>query len=229
VHGKREWRIGRVAEPRLDAAAPLKILTNFVAEHTWTLVPGDMLYLPPLWAHDGVARGECMTCSIGFRAPSRRSLARDVLQRLLDVEPGSGVDALYRDAQQPATYAPARLPSGLVEFAAKAVVRELSDVRRLSAAVGELMSEPKDNVVFDAGLDLTPGRAVRLDCRTRMVYDAHHVFINGDSYLASGRDASLLRQLADRRELSGENLEKMSHSARSLVHEWVLCGWLREA
>ena len=76
VHGAREWRIGRIAEPELQAGVPLKILTNFRAERTWVLQPGDMLYLPPRWAHDGVARGECMTCSIGFRAPSRRRIAK---------------------------------------------------------------------------------------------------------------------------------------------------------
>ncbi|MGT2491148.1 JmjC domain-containing protein [Cupriavidus basilensis] len=39
----------------------------------WVLEPGDMLYLPPQYAHDGVAEGECMTYSIGFRAPPTAS------------------------------------------------------------------------------------------------------------------------------------------------------------
>ena len=227
VHGEREWRIGRIAEPKLDRAAPLKILTNFVAEQRWTLAPGDMLYLPPRWAHDGVARGECMTYSIGFRAPTRRNVASEVLQRLLDVEPPTDADTLYRDAQQSATETPAQLPGALLDFATRAVARELSDRRRLAAALGELLSEPKNNVVFEAGGALQPKQSVRLDRRTRMVYDALHVFINGESYRASGRDAALLRRLADRRELSGENRARMSESARLLLADWAHSGWLR--
>ena len=61
---------------------PLKILANFQPEHDWVLEPGDLLYLPPAWGHDGVAEGECMTASVGFRVPSDDGLARELLQRL---------------------------------------------------------------------------------------------------------------------------------------------------
>ncbi len=97
VEGVREWRIGRVAAPRLSRTAPLKILTNFRAEQRWLLEPGDMLYLPPLWAHEGQARGACMTASIGFRAPHARSLVDELLQRWLEPDaPGAGA-AHYQD------------------------------------------------------------------------------------------------------------------------------------
>ena len=73
AQGRRRWRIGRVQDPALDEDAPLKILKRFVAEEEHVLEPGDMLYMPPEWAHDGVAYGgACMTYSIGFRAPRRR-------------------------------------------------------------------------------------------------------------------------------------------------------------
>src|SRR6185369_12183449 len=57
VQGRRTWRIGWLRDPELVEGLPLKILSNFEPEETWTLEPGDMLYLPPLWAHDGVAQG----------------------------------------------------------------------------------------------------------------------------------------------------------------------------
>src|SRR5688572_9483880 len=70
--GERRWRIARRFDPALDERAPLKILRRFEPEQELVLSPGDLLYLPPNWAHEGVAMGgDCMTCSIGMRAPRR--------------------------------------------------------------------------------------------------------------------------------------------------------------
>ncbi len=68
VSGRRRWRISSQTSLELIPDMPLKILADFNAEQEWVLEPGDMLYLPPQYAHDGIAEGECMTCSIGFRA-----------------------------------------------------------------------------------------------------------------------------------------------------------------
>ncbi|MGH8821855.1 MAG: cupin domain-containing protein, partial [Rhodoferax sp.] len=88
AQGRRRWRIGRQQDLGLQEGVPLKILAHFVPEQEFVLEPGDMLYLPPRYAHDGVAVGECMTYSIGFRAPNRAELARELLQRLAE-EAGS--------------------------------------------------------------------------------------------------------------------------------------------
>ena len=65
VQGRRRWRIGKVTDASLHEDAPLKLLRHFEPSDEWLLEPGDMLYLPPNWGHDGVAEGgECMTCSI---------------------------------------------------------------------------------------------------------------------------------------------------------------------
>lgn len=69
--GKRRWRIGRQKDMSLQEDVPLKILTHFVPEEEHVLEAGDMLYLPPGWAHDGIAEGDdCSTYSVGFRVPS---------------------------------------------------------------------------------------------------------------------------------------------------------------
>jgi 50S ribosomal protein L16 3-hydroxylase len=78
AHGKRRWRIGRQKDFTLQEGVPLKILTNFEPEEEWVLEPGDMLYLPPKWAHDGIAEGECMTYSVGFRSPKQDEMAREL-------------------------------------------------------------------------------------------------------------------------------------------------------
>ena len=123
AHGRRRWRIGRQKDLRLVEGLPLKILADFEPEEEYVLDPGDMLYLPPRWAHDGVALGECMTYSIGFRQPARGELARELLQRLAD-EAGDGLgDAAYRDPGQAAVAAPGAVPPAMFDFARDAVER----------------------------------------------------------------------------------------------------------
>ena len=228
ARGRRRWRIARPRHNELVPDVPLKILADFEAEQEWVLDAGDLLYLPPGWAHDGDALGECMTCSVGFRAAGREELARDVVQRLLDAvadEPGG---PLYRDPVQPATPEPGRIPAQLQAYSARAVARLLGDPNSLACALGEVLSEPKRGVWFDP-----PGRragaksqGVELDRRTRMMYDDRHVFINGESFRAAGRDATLMRRLADRRSLVAKELGLLSVAARGLLDEWLEAGWL---
>jgi 50S ribosomal protein L16 3-hydroxylase len=204
ARGRRRWRIGRTRQPQLVPDMPLKILANFEAEHEWLLEAGDMLYLPPGWGHDGVAVGECETCSIGFQARGREQIGRDVLQRVLDAADDEPAGALYRDARHPATRTPARIPEAMQAFAADSVARLCADSQALHCALGEVLSEPKREVWFDAVSPAIAAQSqgVALDRRTRMLYDARHVFINGESFRAAGRDARLMHRLADRRALS---------------------------
>lgn len=229
VTGHRRWRIGRCARPVLREDVPLKMLTDFRAEQEWTLAPGDMLYLPPGWAHDGTAvGGDCMTASIGFRAPSGAELAQALLARLAD-EPAAVRTRRYRDRGQPATNRPGEVPASLRVFAQEAVARALARPGAIDRALGEWLTEPKPQVWFD-----TAPQAARTDAhmdlvvdrRTRMAYDASHLFINGESYRAGGRDARLMRQLADQRHLGAPEVSRLSPVARTLVAEWLDAGWL---
>jgi 50S ribosomal protein L16 3-hydroxylase len=232
TQGQRRWRIGRVARPEWVEGAPLKILSHFEPEHEWLLEAGDMLYLPPGWAHDGVAQGESMTCSIGFRSMGRSEIAREVLQRTLDAEDAADVGALYKDPTQVATSEPGRVPAALQSFAAEAVARLLLKAESLDCALGELLSEPKRGVWFDApdavsNVESAAAVAVSLDARSRMLYDDRHVFINGESFRASGKDAKLMRRLADTRQLASKDVDSLSPEARSLLNDWLQAGWLQ--
>jgi 50S ribosomal protein L16 3-hydroxylase len=245
VHGRRRWQVGQVASAAQAAwrpGLPLKILRNFEPAHDWVLEPGDMLYLPPQWAHDGVAVGaDCMTCSVGFRAPAAQALAAELLQRLADGDddddegagPGKRGNAaarrLYRDPGQPATATPGAIPPALDAFARSAVERLLAQPGALERALGEVLSEPKPHVWFDATAPRQPGQGLRLAAGTRMVYDAQHVFINGESFRASGRDARLMQQLADTRHLTAADLARLSPGAAALADDWAASGWLLPA
>jgi 50S ribosomal protein L16 3-hydroxylase len=228
VQGRRRWRIGRTHDAALRDDVPLKMLRGFEAEAEWLLAPGDMLYLPPNWAHDGIAEGECMTCSIGFRAPRRERLGRDVLQALVDGIEVAEDEPIYRDARQAATAEPGRIPAALQAFAADAVRRLLGERGALERALGEVLSEPKPGVVFERRQQRFPApAALRLDRRSRMIYDAQHVYLNGESYRASGGDARLMRRLADARVLAGSDAGRLSGEARALVTQWLEAGWLQ--
>ena len=230
IHGRRRWRIGRVDRPELVPGLPLKILSNFVAEHDWLLEAGDLLYLPPGWGHDGVADGETMTCSIGFRSASRDEFAREVLQRSLNAADEGAESApsspWYRDGNQSATTTPAKIPETMQAFARQAVDRLVGDSRALACSLGEWLSEPKPQVWFDDSEPIDPHCGVLLDIRTRMMWDQWHVFINGESFRAAGKDAKLMRRLADQRFLGAADRGRLGPQAAQLLAEWACAGWV---
>jgi 50S ribosomal protein L16 3-hydroxylase len=228
AHGQRRWRIGRNKDLTLQAGVPLKILQNFEAEEEFVLNPGDMLYLPPKYAHDGVAVGECMTWSIGFRAPQEGELAREMLLGLADEAFDGLGDVLYRDPKQAAVSSPAAIPQALGDFTRQVIDKALKDPHLLDSLLGEYLTEPKSNVWFEASEnepDLSAG--VQLDRRTKMMYDDRHVFINGESFRVAGKDARFLRELADNRCLSAASCEKLSDSAREALLDWMSADWLK--
>ena len=234
AQGTRRWSIGRQSDLRLQEGVPLKILENFEPEQSFVLEPGDMLYLPPRYAHDGVAVGDdCMTCSIGLRSSASGELGADLLARMAQAysealeDAGPAELARYRDPSQPAVDTPAAMPAALQVFARKAVEAALRDPDAIDRALGESLTEPKANVWFGEGTDAPDVlNQVALDRRTRMLYDARHIYINGESFRAGGADATLMRRLADRRALDSRELSRASEGARALLAEWCEAGWL---
>ncbi len=232
LQGRRRWQIGRVARPQWQPEVPLKILQNFEAQQEWLLEPGDMLYLPPGWAHDGVAQGgDCMTASVGFRAPSEQLVAQGVLQRALEAQESTPTkELLYRDPAQAAVANPAQIPTALQDFALSACERLLQQRDSLTCALGESLTEPKPQVWFDAPeteVSWTPDHAVSLDPRSRMLYDERCLYLNGESFRVTGRDRVLLQRLADARLLQGADVAKLSGSAREAMQLWLDDGWLQ--
>jgi 50S ribosomal protein L16 3-hydroxylase len=260
--GRRRWKIGRQSDLSLQQGVPLKILQTFEPDEEFMLEAGDMLYLPPAYAHEGVAEAsvdgdgkaaDCMTYSVGFMAPAASELAASLLHRLAeftedaqedaddpddaaeDFSRKSGVKHLYRDRAQTATDTPAAIPEQLLAFAQQAVRDAMKDPLALACALGESMTEPKSSTYFESpastlsfGTPVLLTQTLRLDRRTRMMYDQHHVFINGESYRARGADATLMRRLADKRGLSAKDLRAASAQACNLLGDWHSAGWLHD-
>jgi 50S ribosomal protein L16 3-hydroxylase len=150
-----------------------------------------------------------------------------LLQRLADDAADTAGERIYRDAAQAATETPGAVPDALQQFARAAIAAALRDARALPRALGEYLTEPKATVWFEPAEPAAIDAGVALDRRTRMMYDSAHVFINGESYRASGRDAALMRRLADRGAVSAGDVARASDGARELLASWQEAGWVQ--
>jgi len=152
-----------------------------------------------------------------------------LLSRLMDDEDQHYANKMYADPKQPATATPGLVPQQLLDFARDAAERALREPLALERALGEALTEPKPKVWFEAGEPLPEGADAVLDRCSRMLYDAAHVFINGESFRAAGRDARLMRIFADERRLTAKQLAQLSEGARELLDQWAEDGWVRAA
>ena len=143
--GRRRWRYGRQRDLALRAGLPLKILRRFTPAHDAVLGPGDMLYLPPSYAHDGVAIDPCMTYSIGFRAPATNELAVAFLDWLRD---SLALDGRYADPDLRATREPARIGASMQRRCAGMLAAIRWDRADADRFLGSWLSEPKPSVFF---------------------------------------------------------------------------------
>jgi 50S ribosomal protein L16 3-hydroxylase len=182
---------------------------------------GDLLYLPPLWKHDGVALEDCYTYSIGFRAPRGAELAAAFLDWLHE----RGLpDAAYRDPGLAPAKKPAELPKEMVRFT-KAVMGRISwNDKDVADFLGGYLSEPKAHVVFRPSARRSlAGSLLRLDPRTQMLYSGSAFFMNGESFAVSKRDAPALKKLADRRHIESRFLARPPLAG--LISGWVRAGY----
>lgn len=230
AHGQRRWQIGEGQDLRLKPDLPLKILQNFAPTEEFILEPGDMLYLPPHYAHDGVAIGECMTYSIGFRAPSYRELSVALLNF---VEDNIELEGRYSDPKLKLQEKPAALPNDMVNDMHEELKKMRWDKSWVAECLGCYLSEPKHIAWFESVSDVSfivfkkeaKKNGVELVAATKMLYHDPWIFINGEHFIADGQDAQYLHELANER-FSDVNWPTGSELWK-VVYEWFCLGWLR--
>jgi 50S ribosomal protein L16 3-hydroxylase len=228
--GRRRWRIAPPRKWRLADNAPLRLIEGFRHATEYVLEPGDMLYLPPDWGHDGVALGECWTYSVGFRAPRGRELAAAFLDFLHE----RGLpDAVYRDADRRPQAHAGRLDAHMIGFAAQALSRIRWNRADVAAFLGGYLSEPKPQVVFRAPRRPLPVAAFRaragregvcLDARSLLLVHAGTAFLNGEAHALARTARPALLTLADARCAGPEALGRGTPWA--LLYDWYLQGWV---
>jgi 50S ribosomal protein L16 3-hydroxylase len=230
-HGRRRWRISRQRDLRLLPGAELQVLANFRPTHEYVLEPGDLLYLPPGIAHEGIAIGDCITYSIGFRAPTHQELLEPYWA---DVAAQTVVRGRYVDRGQAPTRRPAALPGAMVERLHRALRLHAASTATARFLLGYL-SEPKAQVVFDRPQRPLAHRAfaaraqrqgIELDRRTRLLYRGATIGINGQFVRVSTKSRHALQKLADRRHLPPLAL---ADDLVRLLHDWYRSGWLHLA
>jgi 50S ribosomal protein L16 3-hydroxylase len=228
--GRRVWRLARARHFATLPGEPLRLIANFRAEEEYLLEPGDLLYLPPGWGHDGVALEPCFTYSVGFRAPRGAELGAAFLDYLHE----RGLpDASYRDPDLAPAARPARIGRRLVDFAQAQLARirwRRADIERFT---GEYLSAPKPHVVFVPprrplarsafARRLAHGRAT-LDPRTQLLYRGVRLFLNGEALSPRPDARRALCNLADRRRIAGRALA--GRATRDLIYDWYLRGYL---
>lgn len=232
AHGQRHWKIGANQDPTLLENSPLKILKNFTPDEEFILEPGDMLYLPPQYAHDGIAVGECMTYSIGFRAPTFQELGEAFLQFMTD---SIDLPGRYADPDLKATLHPAEINRNMLTHISEELNKVHFTEEDITIFIGEYLSEPKASVFFESpSRPLTLSRfttaitkrGVNLARKTRMLYRGKHVFINGESFVAKRDDKTSLTILADQRKLEGAIASTVSNDVLETLYTWYEDGWI---
>jgi 50S ribosomal protein L16 3-hydroxylase len=226
--GHRRWRISAQKELTLREDVPLKILKRFKPTQEWVLEPGDMLYLPPQFAHDGVALDECLTFSIGFRAPSESEVWVAAIEHVLDgatEHPPRLAERKHR-----ASETPGMLPAAYVEMFQHVLTQKKWTHDELISIAGTFASSPKPHIVFEAPSQpitrtafarALRSRSLSLDPRTILLCADDRVFINGEAHL--NRDTAL-RVLANRRCLEPMHLQD---GTVGLLYSWVNAGWIK--
>jgi 50S ribosomal protein L16 3-hydroxylase len=228
--GEKRWQISGQRDRALLPDAPLRILRKFRAEEEWTVHSGDLLYLPPRYAHWGVALSDCLTYSIGFRAPSAQELIGRFLAYL---EEHLVVDGMYEDPDLALQRHPAEIGGPMVERVA--AMLEAIRWRRQNVVdfLGCYLSEPKPHVFFKPpARPLTRGRfesvarsrGVVLSLKSIMLFHGASVFINGESLRVSDEERAWLVVLADTRRL--DTLDAAPDSVLDLLYDWYRAGYL---
>ncbi len=228
--GHRRWQISEQADRSLVAGAPLRILQNFKAEHEWILDPGDMLYLPPHWAHNGIAEDDCMTYSIGFRTPSFQELGEQFLVYLQD---NLALDGMYADPDLKTQAHPSEISDDMLQQVERAINKIKWHKADIASFLGCYLSEPKPHIFFEPPdkpwtlkrfKQTLQTTGVSLDLKTQMLCRDNTVFINGESHCVDKDCYRIMRTLADERQLNAtENLPAVTVD---LLYQWYTDGYI---
>lgn len=217
AEGRRRWRIdaGEAPDPRCIPGLDLGILERFEPTDDWILVPGDILYLPPGVPHWGIAEGECMTWSVGLRAPAWRELAADWCEHRAGraLPPGRYRDPGLKSQAQRGEIRPevfAHIGATLEQALAEA------DPDDFRAWLGAFLTEPKEHLrLSPAEAPLTPAE-FRRACETQGLLLRHGwsrllfcrgegeddlLFANGELHRLPKAQGALLGVITDEKDL----------------------------
>ena len=231
--GKRKWQISEQTDLSLEDA-PIKILKNFKAEQEWVLEAGDMLYLPPQIAHLGMAEGDdCMTYSIGFRAPKTQELQHEFLSYLQD---NIAAEGLYTDAELTLQNHPAEISENMVEKVSEMLQKITWNNNHVADFLGKYLTEPKPDVVFEPNHKISLNeftkkmaqKSLHLDLKSQLLFYANHFYLNGEKLSVTSELVAEIRTLADTKALNTPALQANNHGGLGdVLFEAFLAGFIQ--
>lgn len=238
AQGQRQWSIGQMCDENSEIieGLPVKLLREFNETQSWVLEPGDMLYLPPALAHYGIAQGECMTYSIGFRAPSYSELAQSLLDEVII----SNNDAKrYQDERFSELDKPGKLTKDALAPIKTMLKNLINDDALLASSLGLLMSEAKypeltvepleNKEVAERlkQLNNQPEGICYKDEQTRFAYYVQNqsvdFFIQGQKYSHSLKMLEIIEYLANHNQYDNTKLLELmrQHQGEQLVADLI--------
>jgi 50S ribosomal protein L16 3-hydroxylase len=236
--GKRIWRISEQTDLSLVEGAPLRILQNFDTSQEWLLEAGDMLYLPPHLAHWGIAVSDgtinCMTYSIGFRAPKNQEIATEFLGFMQDQlnQDKLVLDGIYQDTDL-------KLQDHAAEIGKEMIAKVSENLQKIEWSneviaefIGTYLSEPKADVVFEPNKKMSMRNfseklakiGIALDLKSKMLFSADNFYLNGEVATWIGEPANILTKLADHRHIEVSNIQDALLLQQ--LYDWYIAGYL---
>ena len=232
--GQRLWRISEQEDLSLVEGAPLRILQNFNVEKEWTLSAGDMLYLPPHVAHWGIAIGDCMTYSIGFRAPSAEELSGEFLNYL---QMNRELSGRYSDPDLALQSHPSEINADMVKKVGAILDSLKWNEGDVTSFLGQYLSEPKAHIVFDRPPKITLQAfskrlnidGIKLSYKSQLLKAQDNFYFNGETIYFDLGAMHLMMKLADNRQLLAKDFSEVGQVSENffgLLLDWYLAGWL---
>lgn len=246
--GTRRWQISDevIKDADLIQGLDIQILQDFTADHTWDLLPGDMLYLPPHYAHHGVALNDCMTFSIGFRAPSKVDVLDTVINNML--EQGLSKER-YSDPDLKVSQHPHEITQQVIKEVKQLLHEAIDEAEPLIAtSLGRLLTESKSSLVELAeqyGSDsltteevsglFTQGHVLERNLYYRIAWTSNEdgravLFAAGEAYEVSNIEHALI--LSEQTEITQKDWAKLSgnvETADLLCHLIAEGVWIWQA
>ena len=219
AEGERRWQINTTttAENNLYPDCELDILQSFNADDEWVLSPGDMLYLPPKLAHYGVAVNNCITISIGFRAPGHQEMMASYLEALLQHE---NSQERFSDPHRGVPENTAEIEAQDIEQFSEFLKTQLNNTSVIADVFGRLVTEPKHTDWFDVtdrskadiiqnGIQLDPDARISF---FRERYYHNRLFANGESLDVAPPAARLIPRLCETGRLDASEYQDIIDS-----------------
>ncbi|MCG8537545.1 MAG: cupin domain-containing protein [Pseudomonadales bacterium] len=230
AHGQRRWQLGQQCDENtpIIGGLPVKILEAFDPTQEWVLNPGDILYLPPGLAHYGVAENDCMTFSVGFRAPSEQEIFNEFAHF---ISQHHQQDRRLEDPDLAPQSNPGWITPEAIDKVAGILQKMASDKTQIGAWMGEFFSqtkydqqpEPPEGEYNEAEVHdlLTQQLSLRKEESSRFIYTGeahrpHHFFVNGVGLDIPPLSQSMVLYLCKHRHYSPATLSLFCESPENM-------------